>query len=58
MSVWIKNKSGYVERAVIYLSIVLIKGLLSLFNLGAKLFIISIIKKSLFKVLNKDIYYK
>jgi len=56
--VWVKNKSGRVERAVVYLGIVLIKGLLSLSNLGAKLLIISIIKESLFKVLNKDIYYE
>jgi len=56
MLVWIKNKSGCVERAVIYFSIVLIKGLLFLFNSGAKLFIISIVRESLFKVLNKDIH--
>ena len=53
-----KNKSGYIKRVVVYFSIVLIKDLLSLFNLGAKLFIISIVRESLFKVLNKDIYCK
>ena len=43
ITVWIKNKSGYIERAVIYFSIVLIKGLLSLLNLKVKFIIISII---------------
>ena len=53
-----KNKSGRVERAVIYFSIIFIKGLLSLLNLETKIFIINIIKKNFFKVLNKDIYCK